>query len=260
MTLSDISYWKNARNASVTSRSWNVATMAPTPKLIWKRHADVQQDAEPSTGPSPRCPCRVNSCADDGSDNLAADDLEVPAGRRPSARSICRAPRLSDPPDFACATSGSADHHLMCARRRRTPARRLDAGNAAAARCAPARRRLLLELRDHDRAARELDAERDALRQDRRQRRAEHERRRETSACQRQRRKLKFVSLKICIKLDADRRDFAGFAQFRLEERLRNEDRREQVRQQARRTAPRQIRESGRCRTGTGTPPKSAPP
>ena len=39
MTLSDMSYRKNARNASVISRSWMVATTAPTPKLNWKRNA-----------------------------------------------------------------------------------------------------------------------------------------------------------------------------------------------------------------------------
>ena len=33
MTFSERSYWKKARNASVTSRSWIVATIAPTAKL-----------------------------------------------------------------------------------------------------------------------------------------------------------------------------------------------------------------------------------
>src|SRR5215467_12745019 len=39
MTLSDMSYRKNARNARVISRSWMVATTAPTPKLNWNRKA-----------------------------------------------------------------------------------------------------------------------------------------------------------------------------------------------------------------------------
>ena len=38
-TFSDRSYPKNARNASVTRMSWNVATIAPTAKLNRNRKA-----------------------------------------------------------------------------------------------------------------------------------------------------------------------------------------------------------------------------
>ena len=39
MTLSDISYWKNARNASVTNTSCSVAIIEPSAKLTRNRNA-----------------------------------------------------------------------------------------------------------------------------------------------------------------------------------------------------------------------------
>ena len=99
-TFSDMSYRKNARNAIVMSRSWTVATTAPTPKLNWKRNARYRRmpTSESTVADSPLV---RSSFPTAGPTISVPDSLKAPTLPFFSASTTCCLVELREPPDSA---------------------------------------------------------------------------------------------------------------------------------------------------------------
>ena len=191
MTFSDRSYPKNARNARVTRMSWNVATMAPTAKLKPEAERDVDGDAQDREQRRADA-LALQLRADDRPDHLGADDLELAEVRPPSAPSVAALTSCSSrraffaldglrQPDQDLAGRGRAVllDDLLAGHRRPAPSRTASSLTACS------------NLQDHDRAALEVDAQRQPLGDHHDDAPATMTTSDRTMACQRHRMKLK---------------------------------------------------------------------